>query len=203
MEVFNDRLNVVIEMLKRYNQIPELYEEITSRCKTQLMSKDRKVSSYGMFLPDCELEHAVLKYDGKLTTNADKANYKYYFDEKGRIVLTERHYRDEIDTLHYIFYFYTEDSVEILWYHVNRQVINMIAKIQYQNQRIYSFFETGDLVRGGHIDIAQLRHRFSFKECTYHYKEDELELFWEFRRMDFNGNLDVRNKTTWHKIYLK
>lgn len=179
MEIFKDRLNMVREICSRYEHLPRLYKKIKSTCKKTLMSIDRKVSLYGMFLPDKDLEYAVLKYKGKLTTDADKANYKYYFDENDRLVLTERHYRDDLDILYYIFYFYKEDCVEIVWYRVNSKRIYTVAKIQYEDHRIQSFFETENIPEKtlkGTDDV-----NFGFREFSYHYGDGEVLLIGESR----------------------
>ena len=185
MDYFIERRSTVLNILRRYkDQIPRLYGEISSTSKKIMMSKNRKVSMYGMFLPFDDLKYCVTEYKGKLTTTPDQADYKYYFDKDGRIVLTER------VPEHYIFYFYTDKSVDVVWYHLKRQRINIIAQIQYEGKKICSYMQTLDLPK----DVESTDFGFAFYEYTYNYKNGVLELCMNSRYMMGNGRLDKRSK---------
>ncbi len=153
----------VLETLKKYSDLENLKNSIITKTSKTLMSKDKRVSLYGMFLPDKKMEYIVTKYRGKLTNNEAEKNYKYYFDDKDRVILTERCYSGK--TLNYIFYFYYDRYVDIVWYDVEKQIISDYSKICYNNDVIYSYLE-----------ISNIKLFISFQEYFYKFENDNLYL---------------------------
>lgn len=159
MNYYFEKIQTVFDIMEKYQNINEIYDHIVKTCDRVLMSKDKRVSLYGMFLPDERMEYCVAKYQGTLTKNSKKMNYKYYFDDQNRVVLTERHYDYLVD---YIFYFYENNLVNFLWYSVNEQKIHTAGNLVYVDNELYSFFE------------ARVPGRVL--ESIYEYKEQELIL---------------------------
>lgn len=116
-------------------------DRIVSVCPKRLMS--RGIDLYGMFWPEMEMSKYII-YKGKLTTNERSKNYAYYFDEKDRLRLTER-YGDHRDLINKIYYYYYENSTEIVWYNLKRNTISMVGFIDYENGKLIRFVESYDL----------------------------------------------------------
>lgn len=116
-------------------------DRIVSVCPKRLMS--RGIDLYGMFWPEMEMSKYFI-YKGKLTTNERSKNYAYYFDEKDRLRLTER-YGDHRDLINKIYYYYYENSTEIVWYNLKRNTISMVGFIDYENGKLIRFVESYDI----------------------------------------------------------
>lgn len=116
-------------------------DRIVSVCPKRLMS--RGIDLYGMFWPEMEMSKYII-CKGKLTTNERSKNYAYYFDEKDRLRLTER-YGDHRDLINKIYYYYYENSTEIVWYNFKRNTISMVGFIDYENGKLIRFVESYDL----------------------------------------------------------
>lgn len=116
-------------------------DRIVSVCPKRLMS--RGIDLYGMFWPEMEMSKYII-CKGKLTTNERSKNYAYYFDEKDRLRLTER-YGDHRDLINKIYYYYYENSTEIVWYNLKRNTISMVGFIDYENGKLIRFVESYDL----------------------------------------------------------
>ena len=116
-------------------------DRIVSVCPKRLMS--RGIDLYGMFWPEMEMSKYII-CKGKLTTNERSKNYAYYFDEKDRLRLTER-YGDHRDLINKIYYYYYENSTEIVWYNLKRKIISMVGFIDYENGKLIRFVESYDL----------------------------------------------------------
>lgn len=116
-------------------------DRIVSVCPKRLMS--RGIDLYGMFWPEMEMSKYII-CKGKLTTNERSKNYAYYFDEKDRLRLTER-YGDHRDLINKIYYYYYENSTEIVWYNLKRKTISMVGFIDYENGKLIRFVESYDL----------------------------------------------------------
>lgn len=142
---YEEDKKMIIEMVEKYKNVLSMYSDVVSMCPKVLMSKDRKVSLYGMFLPDENLKFCISEYKGHITKNENNKNYKYFFDKYDRIALTERHYDGEL--LDYIFYFYSEDYIDIVWYSFPQKKISEVAKVEYRNKVVSRFVEA-DLLRG-------------------------------------------------------
>lgn len=116
-------------------------DRIVSVCPKRLMS--RGIDLYGMFWPEMEMSKYII-CKGKLTTNERSKNYAYYFDEKDRLRLTER-YGDHRDLINKIYYYYYENSTEIVWYNLKRNTISMVGFIDYENGKLIRFVESYDM----------------------------------------------------------
>ena len=185
MELFIEKRKDVLDVYERYKyKIPNIREDIQANASKMLMSKDRHVSFYGMFLPHEDMKYAVVAYKGKLVQNPEEADFKYYFDNQNRVILAERYGE------HDIFFFYLENCVEIVWYHRKRNRICKIAKLDISEEKINKFLETRDLVE----NVEETNRDFAFYEYTYHYKENELEMHYQSHYMMSDGELRVRSK---------
>ena len=183
MELFIERHKQILDIYERYkDKIPALHEDIVSTCSKMLMSKDKQVSSYGIFLPHEDMKYAVGEYKGGLTKNEKNANFKYYFDENDRVILTERYGID------YIFYFYKTDCVEMVWYSLKRQRIDMISLLRYCDKKVSSFMQTQTL----QLPVAD--RKFGFYDYTYNYVGDEVEILFQIIGLLPNGQLKKLSK---------
>lgn len=131
----------LIDIANRHSDCLNDYDEIVSVCPKRLMS--RGIALYGMFYPDMEISKYFI-YKGKLTTNERSKNYAYYFDEKDRLRLTER-YGDHKDLINKIYYYYYENSTEIVWYNLKRKTISMVGFIDCENGKLIRFVESYDI----------------------------------------------------------
>ena len=189
MDKFKDEVNLLVDMLRRYERVSELYDETATRSKKILMSRNRGAFLYGRFLPDNDLIYIYGEDKGTLTKNASKANFKYYFDENDRIVLTERYNSDASELLNHIYYFYKEGYIEIVWYDLRHQQINRVSKIQYNGQRIQNVFEASFLPKNYLEDIYGLAYKLFFEEYAFAYKDGYLELTCETRTISRRGQV--------------
>ena len=114
-------------------------DRIVSVCPKRLMS--RGIDLYGMFWPEMEMSKYII-CKGTLTTNERSKNYAYYFDEKDRLRLTER-FDDDGTILNYIFYYYNDNSVEIVWYSFREKNVYITGFIDYVEGKISRFVESG------------------------------------------------------------
>ena len=114
------------------------YDKITRECANKLMSKGDGL--YGMFWPDPEMQKYIT-YKGKLTKNEKKRDFVYYFDEQNRLRLTERYNGDKVRLLDYVFYFYYDQHVEIVWYGINSKMVDAVGFVDYENGKMVRFVE--------------------------------------------------------------
>ena len=79
---------------------------------------------------------------GKEIKNIGKGyDYKYYFDNNNRIILSEKYLSDK---LHYInFYFYTDNVLEFIHYEVNRGIYSLSKSFYDDDNRIYRHIQIG------------------------------------------------------------
>lgn len=179
MELFIENRKIVLDIYSRYkDKLPDLYEKIKASAPKMLMSKDRSVSTYGMFVPHEDMKFVEGEYKGNLTKKEETANYKYYFDDQDRVVLTVRVNETFNNADDFIFYFYIEDAVEIVWYNEFKKYIKRIDKLVFHHGRIHSF-----LIASTKKNEEESNRGFCFREYTYHYGDGELELHLEVRHM--------------------
>lgn len=131
----------LLKIAKKHGNCLNDTDRIVSVCPKRLMS--RGIDLYGMFWPEMEMSKYII-CKGKLTTNERSKNYAYYFDEKDRLRLTER-YGDHRDLINKIYYYYYENSTEIVWYNLKRNTISMVGFIDYENGKLIRFVESYDL----------------------------------------------------------
>lgn len=135
----NEKYKKGIERCKnikeKYKNCYELYLLIQKNAKKVLMtSTSRKIISlYGMFVPDpCFV--LLDEYKGRITKNENKKDFKYYFDEKDRIILTERCPNGKL--LELIFYFYSENKVEFVMYSLGGKRIVELGELNYVQGKV-------------------------------------------------------------------
>lgn len=131
----------LLDIANRHNDCLNDYDKIVTVCPKRLMS--RGIDLYGMFWPDMEISKYI-KYKGRLTKNEKSRHYSYYFDEQDRLRLTER-FNDDGTILDYIFYYYYENSVEIVWYSFSEKDVDITGFIDYKDGKISRFVESYNL----------------------------------------------------------
>lgn len=137
----------LIDIANRHSDCLNDYDKIISVCPKRLMS--RGIALYGMFYPDMEISKYFL-YKGKLTKRENSKNYAYYFDEDDKLRLTERYgdHKDEMENLlNLIFFYYYENTTEIVWYNTTEKTITITGYIDYNNGKISKYVETDDISR--------------------------------------------------------
>lgn len=129
----------LFDIAQRHRNCLDEHEDIILQCPKKLMS--RGIDLYGMFWPDMEIGKYIT-YKGRLTKNEKSRHYSYYFDEQDRLRLTER-FDDDGTILNYIFYYYNENSVEIVWYSFREKDVYITGFIDYVEGKISRFVESG------------------------------------------------------------
>lgn len=117
-------------------------DRIVSVCPKRLMS--RGIDLYGMFWPEMEMSKYFL-YKGKLTKREKSKSFAYYFDEEDKLRLTERYgdHKGELENLlNLIFFYYYENTTEIVWYNTTDKHITITGYIDYNNGKISKYVET-------------------------------------------------------------
>ena len=136
-DVFKKLMDIV---QKHQNAIVD-YDSVIAECSTKLMSIG--IDLYGMFYPDQEIAK-YFEYKGKLTNNEKKRHYSYFFDEKGRLRLTERcAEKGKLSDL--IFFYYYADYVEIVWYSIDRKIVEMTGYLEYVDDKLAKYVQSYDL----------------------------------------------------------
>ena len=138
-----DILNELQRIKDNHGNIINDYDVVLSNYSCKRMSVGACI--YGMYFPERQLEK-YFEYHGKLTQNDKKKDFVYYFDENDKLILTERYSDGAI--LNVILFYYYQDSIEIVWYCMQRKKINIVGKITYKNDVLEKFIESGDVVRG-------------------------------------------------------
>ena len=142
-ETFFDvqKINSILE--KRKNCDESLYLQIKNMNLKCLKTRNRTCTTYGMFLPHKDLEYYVPKYCGTIVTKTDNIDFKYYFDENDRVILTEGYKfpfaKKEID--HYIFYFYSKDNIACIFYDLKMKCITTIKVIECNGDKIVKILD--------------------------------------------------------------
>lgn len=119
---------------------------------------------------------------GKEIKNIDKGyDYKYYFDENDRIILSEKYLSGK---LYYInFYFYVDNILEFINYEVNRGLYSLSKSFYDDNDRIYRHIQIGIFDKYDPIENSKYNeHIFRYedniayiKEITYYNPSERLE----------------------------
>ncbi len=132
----------LIDIAKRHINCAEDYKKIVSMCPHKKMS--RGVGLLGMYLAD----NLMLNYiwsTGKPTKNENKRNYNYFFDNEGRLRLTERYDEDCQTLLDIIFYYYYNDLVEMVWLNIKKSCIAWTGFYEYKNGKLTTYVQTEDM----------------------------------------------------------
>ena len=97
---------------------------------------------------------------GKEIKNIDKGyDYKYYFDENNRIILSEKYLSGK---LYYInFYFYVDNILEFINYEVNRGIYSLSKSFYDDNDRIYRHIQIGIFDKYNPIENSKYNEHLS------------------------------------------
>ena len=108
---------------------------------------------------------------GKEIKNIDKGyDYKYYFDENNRIILSEKYLSGK---LYYInFYFYVDNILEFINYEVNRGIYSLSKSFYDDNDRIYRHIQIGTFDKYDPIENSKYNeHLFTYEDNITYIKE--------------------------------
>ena len=133
-------LKLLEEIKTSHYNCMDQYNSIVFNANKVLMSKNKKVSLYGMFYPYDKIGK-YFKYDGRLIINSLKCDFIYYFNND-KLQLTVRKI-DEND-VYYIYYYYRNDRIDIIWYSSKRQVICVVGFIEKIDSIRFRFIESDD-----------------------------------------------------------
>ena len=124
----------------------------------------------GLYEPSYVMEMLTTNHTiGKEVTKIENGfNYKYYFDENGRIILSEKYLDDKYlfgEICYLNFYFYENNCLEYIFYNVTRGIYSLSK----------SFYdEKGRIIR--HIALPHFTHNFyyntNYVEEEYSYDND-------------------------------
>lgn len=108
---------------------------------------------------------------GKEIKKIDKGyDYKYYFNENDRIILSEKYLSGK---LYYInFYFYVDDILEFINYEVNRGIYSLSKSFYDDNNRIYRHIQIGIFDKYDPIENSKYNeHLFAYEDNITYIKE--------------------------------
>lgn len=108
---------------------------------------------------------------GKEIKKIDKGyDYKYYFNENDRIILSEKYLSGK---LYYInFYFYVDDILEFINYEVNRGIYSLSESFYDDNNRIYRHIQIGIFDKYDPIENSKYNeHLFAYEDNITYIKE--------------------------------
>ena len=108
---------------------------------------------------------------GKEIKKIDKGyDYKYYFNENGRIILSEKYLSGK---LYYInFYFYVDDILEFINYEVDRGIYSLSKSFYDDNNRIYRHIQIGIFDKYDPIENSKYNeHLFAYEDNITYIKE--------------------------------
>ncbi len=160
-------LDVLIDIRERHKNCADTYQETIDRASKVLMSKGDASSLFGKF----PIDQDCLIYDpykGRLTTNSLEMDFKYYFDENDRIILTERYEDKELYDC--IFYYYYEDHAEIVLYAVKREELNGAQRVEWKDSKLYRILDLSLCLPSSRVFGWSL----SYEESIFSFKETEL-----------------------------
>lgn len=97
-------------------------------------------------------------------------DYKYYFNENDRIILSEKYLSGK---LYYInFYFYVDDILEFINYEVNRGIYSLSKSFYDDNNRIYRHIQIGIFEKYDPIENSKYNeHLFVYEDNITYIKE--------------------------------
>lgn len=180
------------DLQDKYKDCYSLYIKLKDSKLKTLMTTSKETDLHGMFVPDKNIEYVCGKYKGRLTKKEEKKDFKYYFDEQNRVILTERYSNGKL--LNLIFYFYNQDNIEIIWYDIQRMFICIVGEINYINEKISKLFLTEDL---GLFNKYGIKH-LMFTELLFNYNDTEILINRRHRcvdSLDFVYNTKIVNES--------
>lgn len=111
---------------------------------------NKSLVPYGMYPPDIKIYILTCnKNYGHLTKREKSAEYKYYFNKDGKVILTE-HYNphkpisDEPVLIHCFFFEYTENEVNIICTEGDTNRISFVAKCEFNDERRLTRYLKGE-----------------------------------------------------------
>ncbi|MCI6716156.1 MAG: hypothetical protein MR485_01510 [Mollicutes bacterium] len=145
MENIQNNITLIKDLAEKYANCMESYDEIVENCKNVVFTKDKKssLSLYGMFIPDDKMTPLIGNYEGRIIKDESKRDFKYYFDNNNRIIMTERYSKGSIIDI--LFYYYYDDHIDIVRYLYYKNVLYSVGRIEYVDGKISRFIESHDL----------------------------------------------------------
>ncbi len=128
------------KLQEKYTDCMKDFDKIIETSPKKLMSKDKKVSIYGMFYPEAQIANNFI-YKGKLTADENKKDFVYYFDEKDRLILKIRCPQSG-NVLTCNFYYYYKDYVEYVSYDMIKKRIQKVGYLEYKNGNFSKIVES-------------------------------------------------------------
>ena len=115
----NDKKNLALlnSIMQKYCPTEKDCEAIEKKCPKVLMSTSRRVSGWGMLLPNLDLQNYFWVFygeKGRLVKNPAKCDFTYYYDENDRLLLTKRKYAES--ELGLIYYYHYDNYIDMFWY---------------------------------------------------------------------------------------
>ena len=145
MENIQNNITLIKDLAEKYANCMESYDEIVENCKNVVFTKDKKssLSLYGMFIPDDKMTPLIGNYEGRIIKDESKRDFKYYFDNNNRIIMTERYSEGSIIDI--LFYYYYDDHIDIAIYSPDKNKVIVVDRIEYVDGKISRFIESQDL----------------------------------------------------------
>lgn len=108
---------------------------------------------------------------GKEIKKIDKGyDYKYYFNENDRIILSEKYLSGKLCYIN--FYFYVDDILEFINYEVNRGIYSLSKSFYDDNNRIYRHIQIGIFDKYDPIENSKYNeHLFAYEDNITYIKE--------------------------------
>ena len=122
------------------------------------------------------------KYKGRLTKKEEKKDFKYYFNEQNKVIMTERYSEGEL--LNIIFYFYNHDNIEIVFYSLREMSIAIIGEINYVDGKITDLFLTNNLSLFNEYGF----NHFAYNKLLFTYNNNEVLMK---RTRSFVDSIDI------------
>jgi len=142
----------------------DLYEKIITTCQNTKMTRNRKVDVFGMFIPDDRIEYPLGEYKGKLTDNPKNIDFKYYFDNENRIILTERFWGENHTLSDLIFYFYNPMNTERVLFRTKDSEVGNVGYLEYDKEH--------NLIKYLDADVRKDIKTRAYFESLYSYTSD-------------------------------
>ncbi len=182
----NDFFNTIEKtkfIQNKYKDCYNLYKLLKDSNLKTLMTTSKKITSlYGMFVPDKNIEYVDGKYKGRLTKKEEKKDFKYYFNEQNKVIMTERYSEGEL--LNIIFYFYNHDNIEIVFYSLREMSIAIIGEINYVDGKITDLFLTNNLSLFNEYGF----NHFAYNKLLFTYNNNEVLMK---RTRSFVDSIDI------------
>jgi hypothetical protein len=142
MSEHTEKLTKLRDIALKHIDCKKDHASVLMECNKRIISKG--VDIYGVCFPEMELAKYI-HFCGRIVKKEDNKDFAYYYDNKGRLRLTERYvgYKEPQDL---IFYYYSKDLIEIAWY--NEQLKRLITSgyIEYNEGKLVRFVESGNFM---------------------------------------------------------